>query len=426
MNRKLMLIAVAIASMLGGIVWALSSGAGAGGPCGGPSGGGDARGRLARGTQLAAAVSGSLRAVDADSAAVEAPGPAAGVVRDVASREGSGTAFVRDMMGPDTIVIATPAGTVELPQQGEASDPAWSDGGRLVWSTDGSLRLWSAHGGPSARIIRPPSGAVGVFGPAFSGDREITAVASEAVADVPTEDELLNDLWTYDLRDREWRKITSFTADRDRWVAIRTLVATPRGALEFVRILGRASLTTPPSFELWEYAHGRATKLRDLDGEMYLAGYIDDQRVWNRWDATTGEWRLYIEEAGRSRDVGCGRVLVDPRAEPDPDKAPGGGSSDPATSGATTRSVPTATRAILVGDFGSSGVARGVRDAISAAYPGGKVRMLTDDVAPTVVAPGVFAVVLALPAEADAQAALAAFRERFPDYSGQSWVVTLA
>jgi len=56
---------------------------------------------------------------------------------------------------------------------------------------------------------------------------------------------------------------------------------------------------------------------------------------------------------------------------------------------------------------------------------GTTVAVIDSTVAPTAIMPGVWAVVTPSPADQDPVSALMAFREQFPQYSTNSWVVSL-
>lgn len=413
---------------------------------------------IAQGRGLAAAVGRSIVVIGGDERrqAFAAPSGAGTVVRHVASSPGRGTAYVEDRRGPDVVVVVDGRGVTRLPQSGEATHPSWSADGRLVWSVGSSLRIWGGAGRATTAVAAPP-GAATVFSPVFVGEGRITAVASTPTPGAATEEGVSDDLWTYDLPTRTWTRLTSFPASSDRWTAIRTPIAGSDGSLEFVRITGEASATALPPSSLWRLDGGRATKVRDLPREMYLAGTMDGRRVWNVFDQSLGDWRLEIESAqGGLADLGCGRVMVDPRAELDPDRVPAArdlaspspeptGSPTPAPTGSptpapTSSPLPTATptttpspgtivsptEAILVGDFATYDEAVGVRDSLSASLADGTtVAVIDSTVAPAAIMPGVWAVVTPIPADQDPVAALMAFRERFPEYTGNSWVVSL-
>ena len=225
--------------------------------------------------------------------------------------------------GPDAVVIQTPDRVVRLPQPGEASHPAWSPDGKLVWSLGSSLRIWSPSDGSTATIAAP-AGAVAVFSPVFTSADTVVAVVGEAEPGFDrTEDEGLDNLWRVDLRTRRWSRVTAFRATGDRMLAIRTPLVRDDGSIEFVVVRGVSSALRLPSFELWHVTPaGAVAKVRGLPREMYLAGVLDGERVWNIDDRSGGGWRLFIESSDRLVDLGCGAVQVDPRAVADPDRGP--------------------------------------------------------------------------------------------------------
>ncbi len=379
-----------------------------------------------------------------------------GVIRHVAARPGSGTAFVVDRRGPDAVVIVTPTGAIRLDQPGEATQPSWSPDGRLVWSLGSHLRVWSPDTSPTLDIAAPPE-AIGLFSPVFVGTDSIIAVIAEPEPDFTrTEDEGLDNLWRYDLTTRRWARVTAFHARGDRWSAIRTPVDMGDGSVEFVRVHGLSSATVLPSFELWRLsANGVVSKVRDLPREMYLAGVLDGHRVWNIFDQGSGEWRLYAERSPETlADLGCGAVMVDPRSVDDPDRTPIRTDPEPTpsptptptatptpsvepSSTATPSSTPTATptvtpsptessiAGILVGDFGSLESAVDAQGTIQAEYASAAVEIVDSATAPNIVRPGVWAVVMLVPSDSDALAALVGFRTRLPQYQDWSWVVSV-
>ncbi len=434
MRRKLFLTIFALATSLVGAVSGVGLGrAGVSPTCGGVQVASFlATSAAAQGRGLSVVVGDSISSVDGGSRTTIAAPVADGVIRQVTSRDGFGTAYVDDVKGPDTIVVLSPSGVVRLPQPAEAMHPSFSPGGDLVWSLGSTLRLRSATSGDETRIPAPP-GASMLFSPTFVGARRLVAIASEPVVGATTEDEALNDLWRYDLRARAWTRLTRFHAGADRWTAIRTPVAASDGALEFVLVRDRASSTEEPSYELWSLDRGTATRVRTLSGEMYLAGFQAGHRIWNVYDAAVGDWRLLMEESdGAFTDIGCGSAIVDPLSRPDPDKEGTSGlapdrSDDPALGQADGRVVGdgVAPLGVLVGDFSSRVAARGAAQAIAAAYgAAASVEVVDNDEAPSVVQPNVWAVVLHLPQDADPSVALDDFRARLPQFAGSSWMVS--
>ncbi len=376
----------------------------------------------------------------------------AGVIRHVTARSGSGTAFVVDRRGPDSVVVVTPTGTIRLDQPGEATQPSWSPDGRLVWSLGSRMRVWSPATS-STLDIAAPSAAIGLFSPVFVGTDSIIAVIAEPEPGFTrTEDEGLDNLWRYDLATKGWARITAFHARGDRWSAIRTPIQRSDGSVEFVRIRGLSSATALPSFELWRLSASRtASKVRDLPREMYLAGVLNGRRVWNIFDQGSGEWRLYSERSPETLvDLGCGAVMVDPRSVDDPDRTPlrtepsptPTPSPEPTPTPTTTTTPspdPTSTPSptptpsptqssiagILVGDFGSFESAVDTQGAIQTAYASAQVEIVDSTTAPNIVRPGVWAVVMLIPNDTDTLAALVDFRTRLPQFQDWSWVVSV-
>jgi hypothetical protein len=387
---------------------------------------------IAHGRGVIAALDHDLVAIAADGASDRTGAPGGtGVVRHVAARAGVGTAYVLDRRGPDTIVIDTPNGITELRQPGEVLHPAWSSAGDLVWSLGSRLRLRShASGHPITDMSSPVRHAI-VFSPVFANPNRLVVVVSEPPSAAVPEDDALDDLWSYDIARERWTRLTRFTADADRWSAIRTPVVASRGVVEFVRISGSASATVVPAFELWRLQRRAAAMVRALPDERYLAASDGATRVWNVPDRVTGAWRLQREDASGDRTaIGCGAVMVDPLDQPDPDRE---ARSSAAETQATSTSSPSHDDAdeedpevaVLVGDFSSAAAASAVADDILATYGvGAPVDVVDSHTAPGVVQPGVWATILRLPDGVDAEQALADFRARMPVYASWSWVVT--
>jgi hypothetical protein len=384
------------------------------------------------------------------------------VVRDAASRPGTGIAFVVDRRGPDDVVIEAGHDELRLAQPGEASDPSWSSDGRLAWSLGSRLRLWSPVTSSTVDLAPPPA-AIGVFSPVFATDDAIVSVVAEPEPGFSrTEDEGLDNLWRYDLRSRRWSRVTAFHASGEHWVAIRTPIVRDDGSIEFVVVRGLATATRMPAFELWRMpAGGDASKVRDLPREMYLAGAQDGRRVWNLYDQASGEWRLYAEASATTLvDLGCGAALVDPRSIPDPDMTPVWLDTAPTPTPTSSPQTPTITptpsptvsptpsqsptptptaqptvgpsptdgfiAGILVGDFATPDDANTAVSDIHAAFgESAPVEVVDSVTAPNIVRPGVWAAVMLLPASADPLAALTEFRGRLPQYQGWSWVVAV-
>jgi hypothetical protein len=386
----------------------------------------------ALGRGLEVAVNGRLATIGGGEAVqTYTPPVAAGrgdVVRHVASTAGLGTAYVLDRRGNDVVVIETPEGTVELPQPGEATHPAWSARGDLVWSLGSSLRLRS-HADASVSEITAPRAGVLLFSPVFATPSRVVAVVSAAPTRAVPEDDALDNLWSYDLGVRRWSALTTFRAGADHWSVIRTPVVVGPGLVEFVRVAGSASATVNPSFSLWRSRGGSVAEVRSLPGERYLASSDGTTRVWNVPDARSGGWRLLREDGrGRTMDLGCGAVMVDPRDRPDPDRGPARADVPPAPS--PTSPTPATGGddpeiAILVGDFSFREAAQSAVDQIATEYgAGATVEVVDSFTAAGAVQPGVWAAILRLPPDADPQHALADFRQRLPAYADRSWVVT--
>lgn len=463
MHRRMMAIGLAAVAVVGSVSGVTLGWASREGGCERqPSRAFTERSQVARGAGLSAALGRSIVTIGSGATeTVDVPVPN-GVVRHVATRSGIGTAFIDDLRGPDVVVIATSRGVIRLPQPGEAAQPAWSSTGDLAWSMGSYLRLRGKDG--VMATIDGPEGGLAVFSPTFTSATEITAVVSEPVRGVArTEDDALNDLWRYDTSRSTWTRITHFAAAAGRWSVIRTPVTAPDGSLEFVRVQGSASTTMRPSFELWRLVGGVATKVRTLPGEMYLAGYVGGQRVWNIYDGASGDWRLYREDVGGGlTDLGCGAVMVDPLATPDPDRAnigsrsgsvsqtpaptptpsstptptptptPSATASPSASESATPSTTPSpmglasGVSAVLVGDFGDLQTAQQAAADITQVYGTTvDVEVIDSSVAPNAVQPGVWAVVVPLATDADPLAALMEFRTRMPQFASWSWIVSI-
>jgi hypothetical protein len=355
------------------------------------------------------------------------PFRAPGVLRHAASTEGVGTAYVVDRRGGD-VVVAFSGGARVLHRTDEARHPVLSPTGNLVWAEGSGLRVVGPAG--SVTAITGPPGSTMVSFPLFVGPSAILAVASEAVEGVPAERDTLNNLWRYSLDEGSWTRLTDFTADAEHWSVIRTPVSEADGSVSFVRVTGSGSATAPPSFELWELREGAASKVRDLPGEMYLAGVDGGERLWNVYSKADADWHILAEDGGGSlRDLGCGRVMVDPLAEPDPDvpeerSGPGGvpalarSSENPGTGPAL---LPVS---IIVGDFGTKALAEGVLRAVRATLgTSHEVTLVEHRQAPGAIAPGVWGVLVRLRPGEDPAVALERFRERLPALAESSWIV---
>lgn len=360
------------------------------------------------------------------------PGGPGTFLRHISTAAGLGTAYVDDRRGPDAVVIATPDHVFKVREDGEATHPTWSPSGEVAWSVGESVRVWSPSDGSVASIPIPAEGSWG-FSPVFTAANQITAVVEEPAPGTSPEDEGLNNLWQYEFDTQSWTRVTSFEADAERWSVIRTPVLDRDGALLFVRIQGFSSATEQPSYELWSYAGGVTLEIRDLPGEMYLAAATDAGLMWNLPGSTPGVWRLVLEgQDGTAYDVGCGSVVVDPVAEPDPDVVAEPGNAYPP---GPRRGLQEALRAgastapslgILVGDFNTLDAAEAVAQQLSERLEdGAPVNVIDHRGNPTAIRPGAWAAVVQIPAGADPEAELAWFRTLFPENAEMSWIVTL-
>jgi hypothetical protein len=347
----------------------------------------------------------------------ERPDALGGVARHIAAAPGLGTAYVADLPGRDVLVTISPDGVTEIAAQGEAAHPAWSSRGDLVWA-DGDfafLRVRSPRDG-ALRDVARPQGSVAVFAPIFTGSSEILAVVQEPQEAWSAADATVDNLWRFDLVRGTWRRLTAFTADGSRWTAIRTPVVEPGGTVAFVRVHGDGKETEQPAFELWRLSGAVATKVRDLTGEMFLAGASTQGLLWNAHDGV--EWQLSLDRGQVLEPLGCGAVSVDPRTEPDPDLADdeeaGGSTPEPIEEPAMDAQL-----AVLVGDFQSQ-----VEASTVAAELGFDV--IDHTAAPGAVAPEAWAVVRRLAPEMDPEAALAELRAGHPQYAERSYIVSLA
>lgn len=358
-----------------------------------------------------------------------APRTGTGMLRHVATSR-FGVAYVEDRLGPDVVVIARRGGTVRLPQRAEATHPAWSARGDLVWSVGTGLRIRSREGRTAA--VRGPVSGGTVFSPVFGTPDEVVAAVSMPPTLAVPEDERLSNLYAFDRQTGRWRAVTRFTAGADRWSAIRTPVARSDGVVEFVRITGRGSAARLPAFQLWRLAHGRARRVRALTGERYLAGFEAGRRVWQVPDARTGAFHLVAEGPGGERQLGCGAVSADPLDAVDPDRRSRHGKfAPPRGQWPSLEEPPVAAVAevpevgILVGDFADAAGAAAAVTRIQVAYGAtATVQVVDSSSAPFAIRQGVFGALLILPSDADVVAALTDFRGRLPEYRGNSWVVS--
>jgi hypothetical protein len=261
------------------------------------------------------------------------------------------------------------------------------------------------------------------FSPVFASRSTIVVgVAAPPTAAVP-EDEYLSNLWRYDLRSSRWVRSTHFHGGPDRWAIVRTPFLAPDGSIQFVRVSGRASIDREPRYELWRLRGDITRRLRALPGEMYLAGFDGDARLWNLREGVTGAWLIRRERAdGSLEDAGCGAVMVDPLDRADPDVRSGSRTSSIGGADATTSS-PTGD-AIIVGDFSSVAAASDASATIGSAL-GSTPSIVDAKTQPAVVRPGVWAVLIPVAAGADAEAELARFRAAVPALAGWSWIVSV-
>src|SRR5207247_397127 len=136
---------------------------------------------LAVGAGFAGADGGAIRQTTAAGAELIAPpdrGP--GIVRHVASRAGVGTAYVRDRKGGDLVVSVTERGVRRYSTHAEASQPALSARGDLVWAERSGLRLVVASGRAPRPIVGPIPGGVTMSPPVASATTIVGALAQAA------------------------------------------------------------------------------------------------------------------------------------------------------------------------------------------------------------------------------------------------------
>jgi hypothetical protein len=429
MNRalKIAVIFPLAALVVGGAVGRLAGAGSSGIGCGselaiGFAGAGSA---VAEGRASAALAGEKIVAIDGgDREAYVAAGIGNGLLRHVASALERGTAYVTDREGPDTIVLVRREGVSQIAGSGEITHPAWSPAGALVWAVDfKALKVFKPQD-ESMRTIAAPDGSRAIFSPVFTGPKELTAIVEEPISGDTEDDDGLNNLWRYDFDTGRWTRITRFGATAERWSVLRTPVVAEDGTVFFVRLEGVASETRPPAFELWSLREGVASKARDLPKEMFLGGVNDEGLVWNIYDGL--EWRLYQETDTGLVDMGCGAVMVDPRAQPDPDiKAEEASPMQESRSmepGTGNDVLGDAELAVLLGDFGSRREAE--RIARRLGLPG--LEVVDHGSSPLAIAPGMWGLAKRLPADADPTRALDDLRHRFPGYEDRSWIVSLA
>ena len=419
MRSKILLITTLLAAAVFGSLSGRPHTASGAGPC-------EREPRLKAGSSVGAAVRGNvlLRGGSYGAPGVGLSGESPDAMMRHVSTSGRGLAVVRDQVGDDALVVATRAGTRELPQDGEIMHPAWSASGDLVWAVDDRLGLLE-RGASRVRSIPGPDQGAMLFAPAFATEHTVVVVRSAPpTASVP-EDEWSNDLWSVNLRSGEWRRLTRFPAGQDRWTAIRTPVGLGDGVVEFVRIDGTASKTEPPRFELWSLSGRDVRRVRALPGERYLAGVVGGYHVWNIPAFTTATWRLVLERAdGTTVGLGCGAVAVEPMDVTDPDRRAPLGRQEQAPPGGWRDPTDGPAAAVLVGDFPDEAAAAVAATEIAAVYEPTSVKVVRHADAPTVLLQGAWAVFLHLDDGADAVAALDTFRERLPQWAHMSWMVT--
>jgi len=165
---------------------------------------------------------------------------------------------------------------------------------------------------------------------------------------------------------------------------------------------------------------------------------MDGGLVWNVADAR-GRWHLLLVEAdGRLRDLGCGRVSVDPLTRPDPDLAPTGDTgrttgpsptASPTVTPTVSPSVPPAAElpeglGILVGDFATREAAEAAAGVIAIRF-GILPTVIDASTHPTLIRPGAFAAVVPLADGVDPELELQRFRDLLPQTRTTSWIVAL-
>lgn len=313
--------------------------------------------------------------------------PTDGMLRHLAVFPGVGTAFVVDQAGQDVLELVSPEAMIPVASGLEITHPTWSPGGQLAWAENLQVLKVMSPDTTAVSGVVLPHGAVAAFSPLFLDETRVMAVVQEQVGGAPPEDESLNNLWTFDLSSGKWTRRTAFHASGDNWVGIRTPVIAADGTIFFVRITANASATKEPIFELWKFSGPRASKVRTLDGEMYLAGISDDRLVWNVPSRTCGDWGLFIEVSDGLNQIGCGAVMTDPVAIADPDLLMG--SEDGGHGEAAPETDELTDLVIIVGDFHSSKAAAAVAQDL--ARP---ARVVGNAGARNAVAPGAWAVLV--------------------------------
>jgi hypothetical protein len=354
-------------------------------------------------------VAGSGRVLDPDSCA-----QADGLLRHLAVSPGTGAAYVVDGAGQDVLTLVGADGVSLVANGIEITHPTWSPAGQLAWSENLQvLKVMSSDGTEISGVVLP-HGAVAAFSPLFVDEQHVMAVIQQRVKGGSPEDENLNNLWVFDLGSGRWTQRTSFAASGDNWVGIRTPVTTPDGTVLFVRISANASQTKEPSFELWRYSGGRATKVRTLESEMYLAGISDDRLVWNAPSRTCGDWGLFIESASGLDQVGCGAVMTDPVAFADPDLLV---ESEDGEVSVTPETDELTDLVIVVGDFETQGAASKVADRLDR-----PARVIDHGEARTALRPGAWGLLVEIAAGVPVEEDLDAVRSQLGACGCGAWL----
>ena len=336
-----------------------------------------------------------------------------GMLRHLAVLPGTGAAYVVDQAGQDVLNLVSPDGTLPVANGIEITHPSWSPAGQLAWSENLEvLKVMSLDRSEVAGVVLP-QGTVAAFSPLFLDEQRVLAVVQEKVAGAPPEDESLNNLWVFDLGSGEWTRKTSFHASGDNWIGIRTPVMAADGSIYFVRISANASETKEPRFELWRFAGGRATKVRALASEMYLAGLSDDRFLWNAPSRTCGDWGLFIEAPDGLTQLGCGAVMTDPVTVPDPDQLV----EEEGHDGEVSSASELTDLVIVVGDFGSRGQAETVAASLDRA-----ARVVGHAAAPTALRPGAWGLVVDIVAGVPIDDDLEVVRAQLGDCDCGAWL----
>lgn len=373
---------------------------------------------LASGRELAAVVRNELvvsdRALHRPQCSTERAVRAGAVLRHVTQRPGVGTAYVRDFRGPDELAVVTEGGAVTAGGAGEITHPAWSPGGRLAYAVDlEHLELWRP-GSSQHATVAPPQLAEAVFSPVWPSRGSLLAIVQEPVAGIPGEDTGLDNLWRYEFEARSWSRATDFQVSGDKWSALRTPVVDGSGAVLFIRVQGRSSAAQPPSFELWKARGGAVSKLEDLPGEMYLAGWDRGGLVFNVPSARCDGWELLRQSSSGLKSMGCGVTLADPTDAIDPDLMDA--ASTPTEPIAGERAL-----AVVVGDFARRSQAEALERSLKDASG---QRVVGHRAAPEIVAPGAWAVLRPIAESTSPRAALKEVGAALPPRAG-AWLTPL-